>query len=132
MALYRYVESREDLLAGVADLLFQDAQPPDLAGHDWRDQLCEAFAKIRNALVDQPGAALLLPHVGLGDPGHPTAEALTAQLRRAGLSPVAASSLYLDLVRYTLGCVALDHAASPGTARVTPASFESGLRRLIA
>lgn len=131
MALYRYVESREDLLGGVADLVLREAAVTDHPADDWRDWACAAFTKIRDALDAQAGAAALLPHVPLGDPHHVTAEAITARLRGSGIARDEARALYLDLVRYTLGCVALGRS-TPGSLRATPSAFEAALRRLMA
>ena len=60
MALYRYVESREDLLSGVSDLLLREASVTSHREDDWRAWTCRVFEKIYDALSAPEGGVMLL------------------------------------------------------------------------
>jgi AcrR family transcriptional regulator len=63
MSLYRYVDSKDDLLAAMVEAAFED--PPELDGRSWRDYLTEWTRANRDALLARPW---MLPLAHLAPP----------------------------------------------------------------
>ena len=111
MALYRHVSNKSDLLAGILDLVVRDAAVTDQDDEDWRAWTCRTFARMAEAMLEQPGVVALVGRVGsLGPATVPVLEKILSRLCAAGFSPSQAASLQQDLNRFVLGTVVLDGA----------------------
>ncbi|MEM7413469.1 MAG: TetR family transcriptional regulator [Myxococcota bacterium] len=110
MALYNHFENKNDLLAGVLDLLVREAAAfdHDVPRDDWRAWTKESFLGMYASLRDHPGLVALT--VGLDELTPATREAsglaLTV-LRDAGFSAEDAVRLFATLSRFVLGSVML-------------------------
>jgi len=111
MALYRHVSSKSDLLAGMLDLVVRDAAVTDHNDDDWRAWTCRTFARMAEAMLQQPGVMALVGRVGsLGSATLPVLEKILSRLCAVGFSPSEAAHLQEDLNRFMLGSVALEGA----------------------
>ena len=86
MSLYNHVASKEDLVSGIVDLVFEEIEPPP-AGVDWRTAMRARAVSTREALLRHPWANGLLE--ARAQPGPANArlhEACLKCLREAGFS----------------------------------------------
>jgi AcrR family transcriptional regulator len=60
MTLYRYVQSKEDLLDGIANLVLGVLPGDDPEHHHWRQRLERSAHHLHNALRDHPGVAEII------------------------------------------------------------------------
>jgi TetR/AcrR family tetracycline transcriptional repressor len=111
MSLYRHVASKDDLLAGIADLVWTEiaaAAPPD---DDWSAWLQTFGHAIRDAVHRHPDA---LPALVAGDVGPLSALELFAdQLDHAGASTLdrdRAVSAMRTVAAFALGCVVTERS----------------------
>jgi AcrR family transcriptional regulator len=113
MALYRYVESKEALLDGLADrVLAQLDLPPSRTG-DWRPQLRTAAHSFRRLLIRHPSVVPIFFSRALFTPAAiRTADSLLGLLRRAGFKPAEAVLRYQQVVRFLLALVMLELESS--------------------
>jgi AcrR family transcriptional regulator len=103
MALYRHVSSKEDLLAGMVDVVFSEMYPPAIGGN-WRSELRERGVSARSALQRHPWAIGLMETTT--SPGPASAvhhNATMGCLREAGFPFRAAVHAYNLLDAYTYG-----------------------------
>lgn len=103
MALYNHFDSKQELLAAVADHVIAAAAFD--GGHaDWRDQLSHCFHALRELCLRHPGLPGLLEKEGAAPASvsAPMEVALRA-LRRAGLDNVDSLRSYFLLIAFTLG-----------------------------
>lgn len=134
MSLYNHVESKEDLLAGMLDLVLSEFELPDDAGGDWVDRVRSLARAFRRLLHRHPGLIRLLAdeHEGTG----PSPEALRpvevalATLREAGLSEEATVHAYRALVGFTLGSVLLELGGFMSDASRERTAWAESLRRV--
>jgi TetR/AcrR family tetracycline transcriptional repressor len=59
MALYRYVESKDELFGALVDRAFDELELPADGDADWRDQLRDLARAFRRVLLAHPAAAAL-------------------------------------------------------------------------
>ena len=103
MSLYNHVQSKEDLLDGMVDLVFGEIGVPPTAG-DWRSALRDRAVRTRDALTRHRWAIGLME--SRGRPGSSTLrhhDAVLGRLRRAGFSVAKAVHAYSLLDSYTYG-----------------------------
>jgi len=124
MALYRHVESKDDLLDGIADLLYSELDLPDRTG-DWWEGLAGLARSTRAVLLAHPWAAPLFARPLAGPYAHALDEALRDALLRAGFSGAEARELHDQLSNMVFALVAPELAG-----RRNRAAFERGLELL--
>ena len=103
MALYRHVANKEDLLAGMVDVVFGEMYPPAIGG-DWKSELRKRGVSARAALRRHPWAVGLMETTM--NPGPASAEhhnATMGCLREAGFGFREAVHAYNLLDSYTYG-----------------------------
>jgi len=112
MTLYHHVESKEAILDGIVDAIFEEiALPPDGAG--WRSAMRERAISAREALRRHPWATTLMD--SRRNPGPATLrhhDAVIGTFRRAGFSVPMAGHAYSLLDSYIYG-FAVQEAALP-------------------
>jgi len=108
MAIYRHVENKTDLLNGTLDLVMRQARVVDHDEPDWPDWMCETFVRMRNALLEQRGAlVLVLRWTTLGPQALAVIEEILGRFAAAGFTRTAATELFSRLIIHTLGSAAL-------------------------
>jgi AcrR family transcriptional regulator len=105
MSLYNYVEDKDDMLAGIVDVVLSEI---DLAptADDWRSAMRETAVSAHEALLRHPWACQLIltptsPRMISSRMSY--IESILARLRNAGFSPEAASRGYHALDSHILG-----------------------------
>jgi AcrR family transcriptional regulator len=124
MALYRHVESKDDLLDGVADLLYAELDLPD-GDEDWWDALAGLARSTRRVLLAHPWAVPLFARPLAGPHAVALGDGLIETLRRAGFTAAQASELHEQLSGMVFALVALEL-----TGRRNRAAFERGIEML--
>jgi AcrR family transcriptional regulator len=110
MALYRYVDDKEALLDGIADLVLSDLPEPPTG--DWREQLRATARSFRAVLVAHPAMVpIFQSRPLLGPAGLRSANAVLGVFRLAGFSPEQAVLLYRQFVRFLLALITLETEA---------------------
>lgn len=109
MSLYRHIRSKDDLLNAVAEEMLSRAWHPPTRARSWRTWITEAANGLRELLVNEPAVL----HVYLRHPVvTPTAvrrmDAIIAELRDAGFTPVGARDAYASIHTYTIGFAFLE------------------------
>jgi AcrR family transcriptional regulator len=103
MSLYNHVENKEDLVAGILDLVVAEVDPPS-EELDWKPALRERALAVRAAFARHPWAARVWMSASTPSPDRfAHADAVLRCLRKAGLSPVVTSHAYHVIDGYTLG-----------------------------
>ena len=110
MALYNHFDNKNALLAGVLDLLVQEAAAfeHEVPREDWREWTTQSFLGMYASLRDHPGLVALT--VGLKELTPATREASDLALtilRDAGFSSGDSVRLFATLSRFVLGAVML-------------------------
>lgn len=117
MALYRYVQSKQDLLDAVTDLLYAELQL-QAAAADWWRPLAALARSARRASIAHPAARELFARPAAGPHARRVTESLHALLRAAGFRERDVGELHEQLPAVVF---ALSAASS------TDAAFERGL-----
>jgi AcrR family transcriptional regulator len=113
MALYRYVQSKDDLLDGIGDYVLGRLELGESPGQDWKEELRRAARSYRRLLVDHPAAAALSVQRRLSTPNAwRVAERLLELLRGAGFDAEEAARLYQQIARFLLGLAVLEVEAA--------------------
>jgi AcrR family transcriptional regulator len=112
MALYRHVANKDDLVAGIVDLVFAEifAPPPDV---HWKTAMRERAVSMREALSRHPWAVGLMesrPNPGPAYLAHH--DAVLGNLRTAGFDVADAAHAYSLLDSYIYG-FAMTHTNLP-------------------
>ncbi|WP_041938680.1 TetR/AcrR family transcriptional regulator [Frankia alni] len=131
MSVYRYFDTKDDLLAALADQVMSDLhrQLPPAGDGPWRDELITYFTAYRDLMESFPAYR----EVVLYAPTFVIRAALTpAQLRRldtgiglllrAGLPLADAAAVYNVCFNYTRSFVAFEHAARAAATTATAAT----------
>jgi AcrR family transcriptional regulator len=105
MALYRHVEAKDDLLDGMADLLYAELDLPDPDG-DWGEGLAAIARSTRRLLLAHPWAVPLFGRPLAGPHALALDRALADALRSAGFSKRAAQELHDQLSGMVFALVA--------------------------
>jgi AcrR family transcriptional regulator len=124
MALYRYVEGKDDLLDAMADRLYEGLTLPD-ADAEWWHGLAELARSTRRVLLARPWAAPLFARPLRGPHAHALDEALRGALRNAGFSEAETRELHDQLSNMVFALVAPELRG-----RCNRAAFERGLELL--
>src|ERR671918_1218220 len=87
MAVYNHVESKDDLLQGIANAVIEEVKYPSPVG-DWQKVVRSCFRTLRGACLAHPGAVPLIESADALPPAvfQPMEITLTA-LQRAGFTP---------------------------------------------
>ncbi len=103
MSLYNHVESKDDLVAGILDLVAAEVDPPN-EQLDWKTALRERAISARGAFSRHPWAARIWMSSSRPNPDRfAHADAVLRCLRKAGFSPTVISHAFHVLDGYTLG-----------------------------
>ncbi len=105
MSLYNHVGGKDDLAAGMADLVVGSAGTP--GDGPWRDEVHTAAHAIRTALARHPWAVPLLAAMPPGPRRLAHAEATRARLAEAGLDAATAASAQEAIEALAIGCAAM-------------------------
>lgn len=124
MALYRYVESKDDLLYAMADRLYGEVIASSLDG-DWWESLAELARSTRRVLLAHPWARPLFARSLAGPHSRALDEQLRQSLRSAGFTSAEARELHDQLSNMVFALVAPEL-----TGRRNRAAFERGLELL--
>jgi AcrR family transcriptional regulator len=127
MALYRHVASKEDLLDGMADLLYAELEEPGAAG-DWWEDLATLARATRRSLRKHPGAVSLFSRPIAGPYGQRLVDRLLGALRRGGFYEPEALELHEQLTQMVFGLILPELGRRRSRAR--DAAFERGLELL--
>ena len=112
MSLYHYVASKDELLDGMIDVVFEEIELPTEAA-DWQTAMRQEAASTRQVLARHPWAIGLMESRTTPGPANLRhREAVTACLRRAGFSVVTATHANWLLNSYVYG-YALQAASLP-------------------
>jgi len=107
MALYRYVESKDQLFGALVDRAFDEFELPAEGDADWRDQLRDLARAFRRVLLAHPAAAALyfVKADTQSFSGLRIVEVVLGVLAAAGFSSDEAALIEGDLERTVLGLV---------------------------
>lgn len=105
MALYRHVEAKDDLLDGMADLLYAELDLPEPGG-DWWEGLAAIARSTRRVLLAHPWAVPLFGRPLAGRHTLALDRALADALRGAGFSRQDAQELHDQLSGMVFALVA--------------------------
>lgn len=111
MSLYHYVASKDELLDAMIDVVFEEIALPS-AEAEWRVAMRERAESVREALSRHSWAIGLMERMSPGQANLRHREAVTACLRRAGFSVVAATHANWLIDSYVYG-FALQQASLP-------------------
>ena len=127
MALYRHVAGKEDLLDGMADLLYAELGEATPAA-DWWDDLLALARATRRSLLRHPGAVTLFSRPIAGPHGRRLGDRLCGTLRRAGFYEPEALELHEQLTQMVFALILPELRRRRSRAR--DAAFERGLELL--
>jgi len=130
MALYRHVAGKDDLLDGMADLLYAELDVP-APGGDWWDELAALARSTRRVLLRHPEAARLFSRPLSGPHSLRVGEALLGTLERAGFYQGEAEELHDQLSGMVFALIAPElHPGAKRGRRARDAAFERGIELL--
>jgi AcrR family transcriptional regulator len=116
MALYRHVEGKDDLLDGMADLMYAQLAVPRGA-RGWWEELAELAHSARRVALAHPAALELLVRPSGGPHARQLEEALSSTLQRAGFSAREAAELHEQLSAIVFALVRSEIGGRPNRAR---------------
>jgi AcrR family transcriptional regulator len=127
MALYWHVRNKDDLLDGLAAMIFEEVDPSVDTSAPWPDQLRSLLGSMLDALRAHPSAAILLSTRTISSEGSlRVTEAALDILRRGGFSPTDAT----QVARHALSTAVNLVAGEPGVvARAESAELRETRRR---
>ncbi|MFJ8012628.1 TetR/AcrR family transcriptional regulator C-terminal domain-containing protein [Streptomyces sp. NPDC096339] len=123
MALYRYVQDREELEALVVELVLSavDSTPPP-PGRPWQERVTELVARLRGAVAAHPAVLpLVLTHRHRSLSVMSWGETLLGVLTEAGIGPEERIIALRALLAYVIGAVQQEHLGAlsgAGTAAI--------------
>jgi AcrR family transcriptional regulator len=104
MTLYRYLNTKEELLAAVADRYLGEMHIPENSGPTWQGRLKATFTSLHKLISEHPGLAPFLASYPVTSPaGFRALEVVLATLRAAGMSDHDAVSAFHALRSLTAG-----------------------------
>jgi AcrR family transcriptional regulator len=124
--LYRYVDSKEEVLVEALDSVLGEIQPPQEFSKrsGWREQIAAMANALRDGLLAHPNVTpLLAGSVPLGPNALAGREASLNVLIEAGFDPSMAARTYLAIVHYAIGFVLAENPES--------AAYEAEHRRTL-
>jgi TetR/AcrR family transcriptional regulator, tetracycline repressor protein len=106
MSLYRHVNTKEELLAILADRLLDDLDVPDLTGLSWQDEVAAVFRALHRMWLAHPEFGQIAATQPVdGAVAHRWMERVLAALERAGLTGDQVVDAYDALASYTTGSI---------------------------
>lgn len=112
MALYRYVDDREDLERLVTELVLASVDL-EVPTRPWREQATFLLERIREAIASHPSAIpILLAHRHAAPSSLHWIEAMLSVLRSAGLRDESLVIAQRTLVAYLVGAIQSQHRAA--------------------
>jgi AcrR family transcriptional regulator len=124
MSLYHYVANKDEILDGIADVVFSEIELPP-ADADWRSAMRDRAISARGALGRHPWATPLMQ--SRTNPGPATLrhhDSVIGSLRRAGFSVAMAAHAFSLLDAYVYG-FALQEASLPFDSETAPEVAEA-------
>lgn len=117
-ALYRHVDSKEDLLADVSAEVLDRWHTDRLPGEQepWQDFLGRNARSLRRAMLSVRDGARLIATAGPRSPNLDNAIAQVALLERSGFVGPDAILVFIAVSRYTIGAALEQQTARDGTA----------------
>lgn len=113
MALYRYFDSKDQILDEVVDTLLAEVAPPSADPAAWKDWIEEFALGLRGMLVRYPAAlATFTSHPVTTPAALARIESALAVLRAAGFGGSDAAQGYAAVHTYTIGFAALEVSRS--------------------
>lgn len=113
MAIYRHFRNKAALVAKLPDRVVGIYGVTEHATQDWRDWIVVTLLRMRAGLLEHPG---VIPLLGSSATSGPNAFAVMdrflAVVHEAGVERDAAAQLFHLLMSYTVGAVAIEHAAA--------------------
>jgi AcrR family transcriptional regulator len=125
MALYRYIESKDELLDAMADRLYEELMTPAGDEAEWWQELAGLARSTRRVLLAHPWAAPLFARPLAGPNARALDDALQRALRTAGFSAAEARELHDQLSNLVFALVAPEVKGKRNRA-----AFERGLELL--
>ena len=114
-ALYWHVESKQELLAAVADRIMEEFSAEPLAQGDWEERISEEAHRLRRVLLSHcDGARVLVGAIGLGPNILMVAERFIGILREAGFSLEVAAYGWDTIASFVTGFVLQEQSAPFG------------------
>jgi AcrR family transcriptional regulator len=115
MALYRYVGSKEGLLAAIAEHAFDEFELPAGGEDDWREEIKAVARSFRRLLVAHPAIVTLFSShsAEVSQNGARIVEVVLDILRRAGFPPRESALIESECERFILGLVVLEMGGGP-------------------
>ncbi|GLW09478.1 TetR family transcriptional regulator [Microtetraspora sp. NBRC 13810] len=122
MALYRYVDSREELEGLVVELVLSTVEVEPPSGLPWRGQLTTLVERVRDAVAAHPQVVpLTLTHRHRSPSVLRWSEAVLRVLTGAGVQGVDRVVALRGLLAYVIGAIQLEHLgplSGPGTVAI--------------
>ena len=126
MALYRHVQSKEDLLDAVVNRLFAKAWRPHVPRDDWRRWIADAADRLHRFLIDRPAALqVYLRRPVLSSTSIERMRTCLEVLRDGLGDETLAHSAYAAIQTYTIGFAALESARAGAGARLADFAGET-------
>jgi AcrR family transcriptional regulator len=114
MALYRYVESKEELLDAMLELAYAEVELPDTAQGDWWDGLSAIAQSARRVLIGHPAAAaVLMSRPGAGPNALRIIERILGYLIAAGFTLEEAVRVQTTFTRFLMALIGLEASLLP-------------------
>jgi AcrR family transcriptional regulator len=131
--LYRYVQSKEEVLVEALDAVLGEIQLPEEFSptSSWRSQVATMANALRDGLLAHPNVTpLLAGSVPIGPNALVGREAMLAVLLNAGFEPSLAARMYLAIVHYVIGFVLAENPESSAYATNQKRSLKRYYKRL--
>jgi AcrR family transcriptional regulator len=114
MALYRYVDSKEELLDAMLELAYGEVELPDAAEDDWWEGLAAIAQSARRGLISHPAAAaVLITRPGAGPNALRIIERILDYLKQAGFSLEDAVRVQTTFTRFLIALIGLEASLLP-------------------
>lgn len=111
-ALYWHIESKQDLLAAMADRIAEEFCRAPLPAGTWEEQVASEAQRLRRVLLShRDGARLLVGAIGLGPNILGIAERFLRIMRQAGFPPEIAGYGWDTIASYVTGFVLQEQSA---------------------
>ncbi|MGC9974321.1 MAG: TetR/AcrR family transcriptional regulator C-terminal domain-containing protein [Gaiellaceae bacterium] len=130
MALYRYVDSKEGLLEGIVERVFEEFELPPESEDDWREEMRALARSFRRLLVAHPAVTALFSMYpaetdSISQNGARIVEFVLSVLRRAGFPPKEAALIEGECERFILGMVVLEMTGGPQPCPFNPKATQN-------
>ncbi len=121
MSLYNHIDNKDDILAGIADLVFAEVEIPSAESGDWDQRLRSVSETAREALSRHANVVpIILAGSNRGPAYLQMMESVVGTMREAGFTADMAHHGWHTLVAHVLGYV-LQETATPILLSTSPA-----------